>query len=136
MISDPIALSERVAEWAAVRKLCANATRSFALPGAFFTSTPPDGFFNLPFMLAFAVLDQVLSDLINQGTIPCCGSRAQLGQKMAASQAVLPWQNYLFVESGKMARNALAHDAVLLGDSDCHAFIDAIEVEFRAWRVL
>ena len=120
----------------AVRKLCANATRTHVLVGGYFTSTPPENFFNLPFMLAFAVLDQVLSNLIDQGTIQCPGRSPLLGQKMAASQGVLPWQNYAYVEAGKTARNALAHDAVLLGDADCRGFIEAIELELRAWRIL
>ena len=65
-------------------------------------------FYNLPFVLAYAALDQVLAELINQGTFQCAGKTPQLGKKMKASQKVVPWQEYKNIINGKKERNLLA----------------------------
>ena len=135
MIKDPVVIAQRSAEWAAVRTLCANASRGHVLPGTYFTSSAPEGFLNLPFVLAFAVLDQVLADLVDQGTFLCKGTRPLLGVKMAASEHVLPWKDYTLVEAGKNARNDMAHRAILLSDKECLSCIEAIVVELKAWGV-
>jgi hypothetical protein len=137
MVRDPKARSHIAQEWAAVRKLCASSHRQSQIPGGpFMNETPPESFYNLPFLLAYAVLDQMLAELIDQGTIQCQKKRPLLGDKMAASSNAIPWQDYALVDSGKTARNELTHDARLLGKADCFRFIDAIENELKAWRVL
>lgn len=137
MVLDPKARFEFAQEWAAVRTLCAGSHRQYQIGGGpFINETPPESFYNLPFLLAFAVLDQVLSELIDQGTIQCQKRRPLLGDKMAASANAIPWQDYALVDRGKTARNELAHDATLLGKADCFRYIDAIENEFKAWSVL
>lgn len=86
-------------------------------------------------MLAYAVLDQVLDQFKIQGLFTTSG-RSLLGTKMEASKGRIPWQDYALVEKGKDARNALAHEAVLVPKSECLAFIDAIERELTAWGVI
>ena len=99
--------------------------------------TPPEQLYNLPFVLAYAALDEVLGELVKQGTVPRQKkARPLLGAKMEASRSVLPWRNYVLVESGKAARNDLAHNAKLLDKAACFKFIDAIEAELKYWGVL
>lgn len=137
MIHDHQTRSAIAQDWAATRKLCAGSHRQAQIPGgSFINETPPESFYNLPFFLAYAILDQVLGELIGQGTVQCARKRPLLGDKMAASINVLPWQNYKLVETGKNARNELAHEAKLLGKSNCFVYIDAIETELKAWGVL
>ena len=140
MITNQQIRTEVAQDWAALRKLCAGSHRQYAVAGAggamFINETPPESFFNLPLLLAFGVLDQVLAELIDQGTFKCKGKRPLLGAKMAASKNHLLWQNYDLVERGKDARNDLAHEAKLLVKADCLVFIDAIEDELKAWHVL
>ncbi len=139
MIQDPQIRAEIILEWAAVKKLSAHRALQYQLPGGpFFNERePPDGFYNLPFFLAYAVLDNVLSELIEQGTINCTGKRPfPLGTKMAASKNVVPWLDYRYVEAGKTARNDLAHHAKLITKAECLAYVAAIEVELVAWKVL
>lgn len=136
MIQDPAARADIAREWGAVKKLCSS-DRGYMIPGAGFINTsPPESFYNLPFLLAYATLDQVLSQMIEEGTIQCEKKRPMLGDKMAASIPVLPWYRYEFVETGRIARNALAHEAILLSKSDCLTYIDAIERELAAWGLL
>jgi hypothetical protein len=136
MIHDPQTRSEIAQEWGAVRKLCTGSHRQYQVSGVFINETPPDSFYNLPFLLAYAVLDQVLAELIDQGTISCQKRRPLLGDKMAASQNAIPWQDYALVDRGRVARNELAHEAKLLTRTDCFAFIEAIENELSAWGVI
>lgn len=137
MIYDQTIRSEISQEWAAVVKLCAGSHRQALIPGAeFINETPPVSFYNLPFLLAYAVLDQALTELIDQGTIQCGKKKPMLGDKIAASVNVLAWQNYALIEAGRIARNELAHDARLLGRNDCFTYIDAIEAELKAWSIL
>lgn len=139
MIRNQQVRSKFAQEWAAVRKLCAGSHRQSVVGGAggviFINETPPESFYNLPLLLAYGVLDEVLNELIVQGTIQCASKRPLLGKKMAASKNKLTWLNYAQVKAGKTARNDLAHHAKLLGKVDCFAFIDAIEVELKAWGV-
>jgi len=139
MIRDSKIRAEIVLEWGAVKKLSAHRALEYQLPGGpFFNERePPDGFYNLPFFLAYAVLDKVLGELIEQDTLNCRGRRPfPLGAKMAASKNVVPWQDYGYVEAGKTARNDLAHHAKLITKAECLAYVAAIEVELVAWKVL
>jgi hypothetical protein len=70
MINDPAVQSDIAQQWAAIRSLCRGSHRQYMVPGAFINETPPEKFYNLPFVLAYAVLDQVFDALMNQGTFP------------------------------------------------------------------
>jgi hypothetical protein len=121
--------------WKVVRFLCRGSHRQAQLPGGpFINETPLDEHYNLPFVLAFAVLDQVLDELIAQGLFKPRGTL--LGAKMDASRGALPWQGYDLVWDGKEKRNDLAHEAKLLKKADCLRYVDAIEAELRAWNVI
>jgi hypothetical protein len=98
--------------------------------------SPPNSFYNLPFVLAYATLDQVLDQLITEGHVKVGGKRPLLGTKMAASSSTVPWKDYATVDAGKEKRNELAHKAKLLPPKECPEYISAIEVELKAWKVL
>jgi len=100
----------------------------------YINETPPDNYYNLPLVLAFAVLDEALGEHIQQGTFKCGDRRPPLlGAKMSASRNAIPWQDYSLVELGKTARNKLTHEAQFIPKADCFKFIDAIERELKAW---
>jgi hypothetical protein len=105
--------------------------------GGDINETPPEEFYNLPFVLAYAVLDQVLDALMDQGTFPTPGGRRpMLGAKMNASRAHLPWVDYSAVKTGRIARNKVAHDAKLRGRADCLGFVENVERELKAWGIV
>lgn len=128
--------SDIAQQWTALRTLCRASHRQSAIPGGIINETPPEEIYNLPFVLAYAVLDQVLGELMDQGSSPKPKGRPQLGAKMAASKAVLQWTDYDLVAKGKDVRNDLAHEAKLVAKEDCFRFIDAIEGELKAWGVI
>lgn len=133
MIHDPTALAEIRAQWTVVRKL-RNWNRVWFAEGVCVNETPPAEWQNLPFLLAFAVLDQVLSELSDQGSIPKAGW--QFGKKMIASASILPWNDYAAIEKIRDVRNKLAHEGVLLGNAEARECIDSIEKELKAWGIL
>jgi hypothetical protein len=103
--------------------------------GVFINETPPEEIYNLPFVLAYAILDQVFDELMSQGTFPKPRGKS-LAAKMEASYVRLPWVDYSAVEAGRVARNEVAHDAKLRSKTDCVRFIDNIERELKAWGIL
>src|SRR5882672_6087283 len=94
--------------------------------------TSPEGFRNLGVVLAFSVLDQVLSEFIQQGLFSCKSTK--FGARMDSSKSALQWQDYKLIDSGREKRNRLAHDGVLIDDAECLVFIEAIENELAAWK--
>ena len=135
MIRDAVTKSEIVRDWAVLRKLSSAVHRSWMSGGGdFINETRPEDSYNLPFLLAYAVLDQVLSELTAQGDFSC--KSWKLGEKMAASRSRLPWQDYDTVQAGKEARNKLAHEAALVAKVDCLRFIDTVERELKFWAVI
>jgi hypothetical protein len=138
MIHDATAKTEIVQQWIAVKALCRGSHRQYVVPGGtVINETPPDDFDNLPFILAYAVLDQVLDALMDQSAFPRPpGRRPMLGHKMSVSRAHLPWVDYKLVDEGKDARNRVAHDAALTDKKDCLRYIDGIEGELTSWGIL
>jgi hypothetical protein len=138
MINDQTVRADVVHQWETVRTLSQGVHRTGMASGGagavMINETPLDEHFNLPFVLAFAVLDQVLDELVAQGSFAC--TRWELGAKMLASKGPIVWTNYSLVDEGKMARNKLAHEAKLVSKADALRFIRAIEDELRAWRIL
>ncbi len=135
MIRDRQAKSEIAQDWRVVRKLCEGSHHQWFVPGAgMINETRPEDSYNLPLVLAYAVLDRVLRELRDQGEFTC--KAWQLGAKMGASKNALPWQDYDPVDDGRDARNDLAHQAKLLSKADCLRFIDAVESELKAWGIV
>jgi len=135
LITDKTFLADIAEQWAAVRKLTA-AEQNVSIVGTMiYAPGVPDGFHNLPLVLAFSVLEQVLEELVTEGAVPKPEARS-LYHRMVASKEVLPWQDYALVDAGRLERNALAHKAQLATKANCKRFIDAIEDELKAWQVL
>jgi hypothetical protein len=143
MIRDPAVKAEIEQEWATVRDL-ANWSRDYVLGGGsggiFVNETPPGGFYNLPLVLAYSTLDNVLAQLLTEGAFHCLQKNGQpcfgLKDKMRASRTALPWVDYARVERGRVARNEVAHDTKLHNKKTCIEFIKAVEAELRSWGVL
>ncbi len=91
--------------------------------------------YNLLMMLAYASLDEALSQFIEEEIFSCQGKKL-LGAKMEASRANIPWRNYEIVFEGKEARNELAHESVLSDKNNCLKYVSAIRNEFQSWGLL
>jgi len=136
MIKDPVALTSINQQWATVRNFCRSGHGHPLAAGFYINETPPEEFYNLPFVLAFATLDDVLGQMIAEGVFKCPGARPMLGQKMARSRAALAWQDFTAVETAKDKRNDLAHQGVLQPKSECLRIVGLIEIELKAWGLI
>lgn len=94
----------------------------------------PEESYNLLLILAYSVLGQVLSQLQNEEVI--AKKSDKLGYMMKVSKITLTWQDYNTLDKGREARNDLAHGAILVEKNDCLKYINAIEVELKAWEVI
>ena len=97
--------------------------------GEMINETPLEVFANLPFVLAYAALDDALVALDTKGL----WAIGMLGKKMKASKLHLPWVNYKLVNEGREKRNDLAHGSKLLSRADCLRYIEAVGVELKAF---
>lgn len=143
MITDRKALASIVQKWESVRVVQAGLSRQWFVEGVQVCEEAPDEAYNLPFVLAYAVLDEVLKELRDQGVFVCRGWKRKhrdpsLGRMMedSRSRSSLLWQDYGLVFKGKEERNRLAHGAKLARKADCLAYIDAIEAELKAWKIV
>jgi hypothetical protein len=140
MIRDIQRRTDIAEQWAATEKLCSGSHRQSMVGGGLgavmVNETPPESFLNLPLVLAYSVLDAALGAMIEEGIFSCPGRAPMLGTKMAASRPYLRWANYREVDSGREARNRLAHHAELVSKPECLRFIAAVEEELREWAII
>lgn len=138
MIRDAKALSEVRKSWAGVEalrlRLHRSAFASVGVIGATFPAALADAAHNLPFVHAYAVLNDVLVQLADEWHFTRKG--ILLGELIKKSPQVLPWQDFALVPTGVKHRNDVAHRGKLLGRGDCWTYIDAVKTERSAWGVL
>ncbi len=142
MIYDPAVIVDVRKQWAALRSM--GRTTSRIVPGGpVVMQSPAAEFFNLPLVLAYGVLHQVLLELIEQGSVPrpfdAKGNVVRnpaLSACMKAARLALTWIDFNVVDDGRQRRKDLAHEAKLLTKADCLRYIEAIEAELTAWGVV
>lgn len=135
MIEDLQFRSDVTVKWNAIRSLCHDSHRQYAAGGAIINETRPAEAFNLPFLLAYALLDELLDQYGSENGI-AFRRRAHLGEKMASLQTVLTWSEYAQIDEGMHRRNDLAHRAELLPKAECLRFIKAIDRQLSSWGMV
>ena len=138
MIRDPTALAEVQQSWAGVEALRARLKVSaFASVGALGGSFPfslANAAHNLPFIHAYAVLNDTLEQLAAEGHFSC--KSIFLGELLKQSEKALLWQDFALVSLGASRRNDVAHRGQLVERGDCWKFVDAVKAELSAWGVI
>ena len=138
MITDPSTLADIQAKWSAIRVLASKGMTGAQLPSGSYIIFPQKDprYFNLPLLLAYSALEQVLEQLAYEGTVPAPSGRPTLHARLLAAQNSLSWTSFATIDEGRQRRNELAHDAALLNEQECLRFIGAIEIELIAWRIV
>lgn len=90
--------------------------------------------FNLVMIFAFAVLSDALELLGDEGAFVC--KARDLGRLMEASRGSLRWVDYKLIDEGRERRNDIAHRWQTVSIESCLKYIDGIERELIAWRIL
>jgi hypothetical protein len=134
MIKCPQALQNAQAAWEAVR--LAQSRVKINLNSAMLqTSHEFKNFaYNLVLVFAYAVLEDVVRQLQDDGVVP--SQRKRFKDLLADSQSVLPWRDFTSVDQGRERRNDIAHRRVFIERADCWLYIDKIEDELIAWGVV
>lgn len=138
MIRDSVALAEVRSGWAGVEvlreRLRLSAFSSQGVTGGSFPFALADAAHNLPFIHAFAMLNDVLEQLASEGHFGCRSH--YLGALLTSSETALPWRNFTLIKSGANRRNDVAHRGQLLERGDCWMYVDAIKAELSAWGIV
>jgi hypothetical protein len=135
MIKDATALAKLRKDWEGVEVLRDSLNVSaYATHPGLFPFTLYNAAHNLPFMHAFAVLNNVLIQLAAEGRFKC--TNIFLGELLKKSEKALPWRNFALMTVGVDRRNGIAHHGTLLDKEECWKYIDAIKVELSAWGIL
>lgn len=138
MIKDPTALAEVQLGWAGVEalrnSLLRSANASVGVIGGSFPFVLANAAHNLPFVHAFAVLNDVLEQLADEGRFAC--KSIFLGALLQKSEKALTWQNYALISVGVSLRNDVAHRGQLLDRGECWKYIDAVKDELTGWGIV
>ena len=140
MITDTVFKSDIAKEWSTILALKGwGPVRTLATGGGAVAVnfTPPEEFYNLLLVLAYCTLDNVLGELIRQGTVVCLKKQCfQLGDKMESAKSVIPWLDYNLINTGRTARNDLAHKSKIASKKDCLKYVEAVGQQLKAWNII
>jgi hypothetical protein len=138
VIQDATALTEIQQSWNGVEalrsKLQVSAFASVGVIGGTFPFTLANAAHNLPFIHAYAVLNDALKQLADGGRFTC--KSIFLGELLKKSETVLPWQDFALISVGVGRRNDVAHRGQLLDRGDCWKYVDAVKAELSAWGII
>jgi len=98
--------------------------------------TPPNEFYNLPLVLAYAALEDFLNECLVESLFTMRKPTSRLGDKMRAAKTTIPWVDFATVDTGRDARNHLAHRGVICAKPDCLRYIDAVGAELKNWHMI
>lgn len=88
----------------------------------------------LTLIYAYAVLQEVLEQLRDEGQF--ASRSGKLGTLMHESKKSLPWVDFDTIDKGRDRRNDVAHRQSIVPFAESRRFIDAIEQELIAWKIL
>ena len=137
MIMNPSAVAPLQVEWESVIRMRERIRQLVLSTFAFDISRSPafgDVLYNLPFLLAFDVLKQVLLQARAAGLIT--GSGQQLADLIENARSSLPWMDWDGLREAVKRRNEVVQDGKLCGDAQCLEDISAIEAQLAAWAVI
>lgn len=137
MIVDPNSLATFQAEWQGVIQMRERMRHLVVSTFAFDAKKSPafgDLFYNLPFLLAFDVLKQVLLQAREEGLFTA--SRHRLSDLMDSAKGALSWVDWQHLHEAVKRRNEVAHNGKLFGDIQCLQDIADIEAQLVAWNII
>jgi hypothetical protein len=90
--------------------------------------------YNLPFLLAFDLLKQVLMQESDEDKFT--GFLPELGDLMDSAKTSLTWVNWQCLREGVKRQNEVAHSGKLFGDIQCLQDIAYIESQLASWGII
>jgi hypothetical protein len=133
MIVNPSALSALQSEWQGVVRMRERVRHLVVSTFAFDSTQSPtfgDVLYNLPLVLAFDVLTQVLLHAKDEGRFT--SSVNQLDDLMDSAKTAFSWIDWQHLRDGVTRRNEVAQSGKLFGDLQCLLYIARIEDQLAA----
>lgn len=90
--------------------------------------------YNLPMLLAFDVLRQVLCAARDEGCFSCRSDH--LGKLMEDAKGAISWVDWDRLRAGVRRRNEIAHDGTLFTSDQCIGDIESIREQCVAWGII
>lgn len=137
MINDALQLQTIQEDWQGVRKLQSKIDvllKASSAGGATAIARLADIPYNLPFLHACGVFNDVLLQLRDEGHFK--SKQRTLGALVEESESVLEWLDFTSIEEIVSKRNEVAHDALILPRRDCGLYVDTLEFQLKAWKVI
>jgi hypothetical protein len=137
MIANSSSLATLQAEWQSVVRMHERVEHLVISTFAFDTKKSPafgDVLYNLPLLLAFDVLKQVLLQAREEGLIS--SSQRQLSDLMDSAKTALEWIDWQLLWEGVKRQDEVAEGNQLFGDSQCLKYIAFIEAQLVAWGII
>ena len=137
MIVNPNSLAALQDEWKGVVRMRERMKLLVVVTFASAAFTGPalgEVLYNLPLLLAFDVLKQVLIQAKEDGQFIC--PRNQLGNLMESAKVALPWIDWESLREGVRRRNEVAHDGKLFDSTQCLQDIANIEAQLISWGII
>lgn len=137
MIVNASALAALQSEWAGVVRMGERMRLLVTTTFASLAITAPalaTVVYNLPLLLAFDVLRQVLLQARDDGRFACPSN--QLGNLMNSAKGALPWIDWKTLREGIRRRNEVAHDGELFDSAQCLQDIANVENQLIEWRII
>ena len=137
MIVNLSSLAILQAEWEGVVRMRERMRHLVLSTFAFDAARSPafgDVLYNLPLLLAFDVLEQVLLQARADGRFADSGRR--LGNLMDSAKTALPWIDWQCLREAVKRRNEVKLHRKLFGDVQCLQDIADIEAQLIAWGVI
>jgi len=89
---------------------------------------------NLPFIQAFAVLNDALLQIRDEGHFR--SKKFFLGALVDASERHLDWIDFTLVKEGVRRLNDVARHGEILARKDCWRYTAAVEAKLTAWAII
>ena len=137
MIVNPSSLASLQAEWDGAVRMRDRVRHLVSSTFAFDTKKSPafgDVLYNLPLLLAFNVLKQVLLQAREEGLIS--SSQRQLSDLMDSAKTALEWIDWQLLWEGVKRQDEVAEGNKLFGDGQCLKYIAFIEAQLVAWGII
>ena len=137
MIANRTTLKKLQSEWAGVVKMrekMENLVKMTFSTGGLTGPSLAKVLYNLPMLLAFDVLAQVLRAARDEGTFVSRGDKP--GKLMDSAKTALTWNDWGELKDGVLRRNEIAHDGKLFDSSQCLKDITKVQEQLVAWAII
>jgi hypothetical protein len=136
MLTDAATIADLQSEWTGVIKMRDRMQKvvTFSFVAGSIPSSATGVVYNLPVLLAFDVLGQVLRAARGEGLFACNSDHP--GPLMDCAKTAFSWLDWDELRAGIRRRNEIAHDGQLFDGAQCLKDIANVEKQLMEWGLI